>query len=136
MSRTPRKPTARRRKGGAVVELTVCLPIIALVVFGAIEAAGMIFLKQALVQTAYEAAKVSTERQGTEAGARNAAAQVTDGRKLKNVKVEFVPSDLTKVKRGEKIRVIVSAPADENSLIKFGFYRGRTLSVEAVMQKE
>ena len=96
----------------------------------------MIFLKQALVQSAYEGAKVATKQQGTEADARKAATQVTNGRKLKDVKISFSPKNIENVKRGDKIRVTVSAPANQNSLFKFGFYRGQTITVDATMQKE
>lgn len=39
-----RRKTARRR-GAAVVEFAVCLPVIILVVLGSIEAASMLFLR-------------------------------------------------------------------------------------------
>ena len=124
------------RRGAALVELAICMPVITLVIFGAIEAAGMIFLKQAIVQTAYEGVKVAAKRDGTESAARTAAASVTQGRNLEGVQINFDPADVENTPRGTKIRVLVSAPADDNSLINFGFFRGRQLSVEAVMLKE
>ena len=47
------------RKGAAVVEFAVCLPVVVLIVLGSIEAASLLFLKQTLVQASYEGVKVA-----------------------------------------------------------------------------
>ena len=47
------------RRGVAAVELAVCLPVIILLVFGAIEASSFIFLKQSLNVAAYEGIRES-----------------------------------------------------------------------------
>ncbi len=41
-----------RRRGAAIVELAVCLPVIALIVFASLEGANMLFVRQATVQAA------------------------------------------------------------------------------------
>ena len=46
----------RRRRGSAVVELAVCLPVIFTLVFASIEACNMIALKQILSEAAYDGA--------------------------------------------------------------------------------
>ena len=52
-----KKQKARtKREGAAVVEFAVCLPLIVLIVLGTIEAGSLLFLKQTLVQAAYEGA--------------------------------------------------------------------------------
>jgi len=43
-----------RRRGTSTVELAVCLPVIFLLSMGAMEGASLIFLRQAMVQSAYE----------------------------------------------------------------------------------
>lgn len=59
-----RRPTRKRkRRGAAVVEFAVCLPVIIIIVFGAIEAASLLFLKQALIQSAYERRKSGNQDQ-------------------------------------------------------------------------
>jgi len=124
------------RHGAAMVEMAVCLPVIILIVFGAMEAAGMIFLKQALVQSAYEAVKIASKSDGTESAARTAATNVVNGRNLENVTVSFSPANVENVQRGDIVRVTVTAPADSNTYINFGFFRGRTLTVTSAMMKE
>ena len=55
-----KKQKARvKREGAAVVEFAVCLPLVILIVLGTIEAGSLLFLKQTLVQAAYEGAKVA-----------------------------------------------------------------------------
>ena len=54
----------RRRKGVAIVELAICLPVIVVLVVGSIEACSMIFVKQSLHIAAYEAVRVAI-RQGS-----------------------------------------------------------------------
>ena len=54
-----------RRRGAATVELAVCLPVIFLLSMGAMEGASLIFLRQAMVQSAYEAVKEAVRTDGS-----------------------------------------------------------------------
>ncbi len=123
------------RRGAAFVELAICLPILLLIALGSMEAANLIFLRQALVQSAYEAAKVASKT-GDETLARNAAMDVADGRQIKQLSFAFSPTNLKATNRGEKITVTISAPGDSNSVIPFGPFTGKTVAVSAVMVRE
>ncbi len=125
-----------RRSAAAVVELAVCLPVILLVVMGTIESANMLFMRQALVQSSYEAAKVAIHRRGTNATAINAANNVADGRRISNIQIEFEPANVASVARGELIRVTVSAPGNSNSIFNFPPFNGTTITGTAAMVKE
>ena len=127
---------SRKRTGAAVVEFAVCLPVIILIVLGSIEAASLLFLRQALIQSAYEGAKVAIRNEGNEADAISAVNAVAAGRRLSGVNVTFTPSNISSAAAGEMIRVTVSAPGDANSFIPFGPFQGQTVSAEAVMVKE
>ncbi len=124
------------RRGAAVVEFAVCLPLIVLIVFGGIEAASMLFLRQTLVQAAYEGVKTGAKVNGTAARATDSANAVCDGRNLQNVTVTINPSDLSTLERGEIIEITVSAPGDENSVFPFGPFAGKDVVATAVMVKE
>jgi len=126
----------RKRHGAAVVEFAVCLPLIVLIVFGGIEAANMLFLRQTLVQAAYEGVKTGVKVSGSSASATASAQAVCDGRNLNNVTITLTPSDVTSIQRGELFEVMVSAPGDDNSLFPFGPFAGKNVTASAVMVKE
>lgn len=128
--------SSSKRRGAAVVEFAVCLPLIILIVFGGIEAANMLFLRQTLVQAAYESVKTAVKVDGTNARATASAQAVTNGRNLQNVSVTITPSDVASAPRGQIIEITVSAPGDDNSLIPFGPFVGQNVTATAVMVKE
>ncbi len=135
------RPNARflqyhSRTGAALVEFAVLMPVLMVVVFGTIEAASMIFLKQTLVQASYESAKVLARRDGTEVGAIRVANEVANGRRIDSLDIRFEPSNIQSVPRGTFIRVTTSAPANANSLTGFSFAGNRRVSAFAVMVKE
>ena len=124
------------RKGAAVVEFAVCLPLLLLIMLGSIEAANMLFLRQALVQASYEGAKAAVKADSDNAAVTLVANQVADGRRLEGFTVETIPADVSTVPQGELIRVRTSAPVDSNSFISGSVIRIVNLDAEAVMVKE
>ncbi len=127
---------ARNRKGAAVVEFAVCLPVILLIVLGSIEAASMMFLRQALVQSAYEGAKVAIRNNGNNADANAAIQAVAAGRRINQLTVTFEPADVSTVAQGDTVRVTITAPGDTNSFIPFGPFKNKLVAAQAVMVKE
>ncbi len=129
------KTFRQRRRGAAVIELAVCLPVILLIVIGTIEAASLLFLKQTLVQAAYEGAKVAIV-----SGDSEQVTQVVDAvaasRNLNGVQIEFNPSDLANVPSGETVTITISAPGDSNSFIPFGPFENQTVRTSASMVRE
>jgi len=131
-----RRRSNGNRKGAAVVEFAVCLPIILFIVLASIEAASLMFLRQALVQSAYEGAKVAIRTGGNNSDATAAANAVAAGRRINNLNVVFTPSDVSSASQGDIIRVSITAPGDANSFIPFGPFKGKTIIAEAAMVKE
>ena len=132
-----RYPAGKRlRRGAAIVEFAVCLPVIFIIVFGAIEAASLLFLRQALIQSAYEGAKVAIKANAENSDVFAAAEAVAAGRNLTGMTINLEPSDVSTADAGDIIRVTISAPGDSNSLIQFGPFKNQTVSARAVMVKE
>ncbi len=127
---------ARSRRAAATVEFAVCLPVLFLIVFGSIQAASMLFLRQAAIQAAYEGVKVAVRDGGTDDRVREAAQAVIDGRRLTGVTIDIQPSDADSLDAGTIVDVTVLIPSDENTLFPFDFFSGRTVSGSAVMVKE
>ena len=125
-----------QRKAAAVVELAVCLPVIVLLAIGSMEAASMIFLRQALVQSAYETVKEVAKTNGSPELALQRGNEVLQFRNVENETVTFDPPNLEDLERGTEITVTVSAPGNTNSVMPFGPFRDREVSVSATMIKE
>jgi len=124
-----------KRVGAAVVEFAVCLPLIVLIVLGTIEAGSLLFLKQTLVQAAYEGAKVAITT-GDSDQVEAVVELVAASRDLTEVNVQFTPSDIASVSAGETITITLTAPGDDNSLIPFGIFRNLTVEANASMVRE
>ena len=127
---------ARWRTGGAVVELAICLPLIILLVFAALEGANMLFLRQAAVQACYEAAKEAAKSNGSEANARQLAQQILDARRATNATIRFTPANTDNLPEGRPFTVSVEVPGASRSITGIGPFQGIIVSADATMQKE
>ncbi|MEQ1906333.1 MAG: TadE family protein [Pirellulaceae bacterium] len=125
-----------RRVGAALVELAVCLPIIVMIVMATIECSSLLFCKQAMVQSAYEAAMVATKSDGTNAKALDAAQRVAQGRRISGIQITFNPPNIDRVASGTVISVSATAPSSANRLITSGIFTSPTVSARAVMVRE
>lgn len=126
----------RNRRGAAVVEFAVCLPLILLIMLGSIEAANMLFLRQALVQASYEGAKAAVNPESENASVVEIATLVAEGRRIEGFTIETVPADVSSAPQGTLVRVQTSAPVNSNSFISGTVFRNLTIDAEAVMVKE
>ena len=124
------------RKGAAVVEMAVCLPIIVLLVFASIETCNMIFLRQALSASAYEGARVAVRPEATNEQVIARCQAVLNGRGLKDTTISINRKNVTKVQPGRPIEVTVSAKCDTNSTGPSWFFGGRTVVGQASFVKE
>jgi len=130
------KPNGQRRRAAAVVEFAVCLPLLMLIVLGAIEATHAIFLKQALSAAAYEGMRVAIEPRSTQAEATEHANSILKSRLVNGSKLVFNPSNFDEVERGQKVSLVVSAPISANSPFIGRVIPDRVVSVRTVMVKE
>lgn len=125
-----------KRPAVAAVEMAVCLPVIILLVFGTIEASGLIFLKQALNVAAYEGVR-ETIRVGSsnEDGAEIAMA-ILSSRKIKDVQIRFPNGEAYQAKRGDEIVMEVSVCKNSNSKLLGNLGTNQLLTTRVVMLKE
>ncbi len=125
----------RYRRGAAVVEFAVCLPVLLLIVFGSIEAASMLFLRQTLVQASYEGAKVAI-RTGDSVQAEDAIRAVAKGRRIENVTITTIPANLEDAVPGDLVVITVTAPGNVNSLFPIGPFKDQSVTAQATMVRE
>ncbi len=131
-----RKSAPKNRKGAATVELAVCLPVIAIIVMGSLSATSMIFLRTAVVQSAYEAIREAVKTDGDVPLALQRAESVLSFRSITPESITFSPANVADQEPGTPITVTVVANSSNNSLFQFGPFRGQRIEVRSVMLKE
>ena len=119
-----------------MIELAVCLPVIVVIVFGAIEACTMIFLQQSLSAAAYEGARVAARSNATNAQVDLRIQEVLSARQVTDFTVIRDPVDIESTPRGSYITIETSAACDENRLMNAWFFGGRQLRAQCTMVKE
>lgn len=136
------------RRGTATVELAICLPVLAGLIFGSIEACGMIYATQSLEIAAYESVRMAVratayQRQPgqpnvmTNAQVEAHAEEVLLERGITDAVVTITPADLTEMQSGEVVSVTITAPALSNTIVlPAWFWGGVELMAQASMVKE
>lgn len=102
-----------------LVEFAVCLPVIAAIVFGTIEACEMIYLKRSVTQAAYEGARTSVVPNTSAVQAQIAAQQVLDDRGISGATIGFTPTATLNAAPGTFIAVNITAPVSGNVFASF-----------------
>ena len=125
-----------RRRGTSTAELAVCLPVIFLLSMGAMEGASLIFLRQAMVQSAYETVKEAVRTNGSQADGLIRGEQVLSFRNVTGESITFSPANVDNLPPGTPVTVTVTAPGDSNSVFPFGPFQNSDVSVQATMLKE
>jgi Flp pilus assembly protein TadG len=129
----------RRKKnshGLATVELALCLPLLALLVFGSIEAASFIFLKQSLQVAAYEGIREAIRPGASDSTAVSRATAILNSRFIRDANVRFASGSVASLSRGQQVVIEVSAPTRTNSPLAGQWVSNRTLTTRLVMLKE
>lgn len=124
------------RRGTAVVELAVTLPVFVLILFATIETTAMIFLQQSLEIGAYQGARIALIPSSDSVKVTTAVNQVLIDRNVNSASVSLTPANYSSLPYGTKITVRVIAPCNANSPFSPWFYGGRTLAGEVTMMKE
>ena len=137
MKRIHRNKTRRSdRRGAAVAELAVCLPLIVLLVIGTVEACTMIFLKQSLTIAAYEGGRTALVPGATNGDVTAECQQVVNDRGVQGGTIAVTPADITAAAPGTYLQIDVSAQCDTNSMLGNWFYAGKTLNGHVEVMKE
>ena len=126
----------RRRRGTAAVETAVCLPVLLLIVFGAIEACTVIFLQQALQATAYESARVAAAPNNDVQAARDVGQSILAHRKVQGGSIQVTSSPMPGFTDTELVTATVTAPVASNRVFPAWALDVAQLSAECTMVKE
>jgi Flp pilus assembly protein TadG len=104
-----------RRSGIAAVELAVCLPVLLLLVFGGLELANGIYLKQAATSAAYETARIISAPGALETTAKYRGQEVLSGFNIVDGEIAISPPIDESVALGTPIVVTATIPTSSNS---------------------
>lgn len=125
-----------KRRGAAIVEFAIVLPVFVLILLGTIEATSMIFLQQSLKIAAYESTRVALVPGADASNVQAAADGILNGRGVVDPIVTVTPSDFENSPYGTAIQVQIRVDCDKNSVMSPWFYQGRQLTTQVTMMKE
>jgi Flp pilus assembly protein TadG len=111
------------------------LPVLVLLMVGAIECSNLIFLRQSMVQAGYEAAKLASRPNARAIDAKSRAEGVLSALGISSGCVVLNPSVTEGLARGTDIQVTVTAPMNSNSLVPFAPFAGQSLSISMTSVK-
>lgn len=121
------------RRGAATLETAVSIPLLIILVFGSIEMANAVFLKQTVNLAAYEAAKLITRPGSNQALAETRVAEIMTARRVTTYTLSFSPTVNTATPRGTQVTVTLSAPASNLSYGPLRFMTGKTVTATVNM---
>ena len=134
--RVRRKNNRRVRKGAAVVELALCLPVLVVFALGTIEICNCIYKRQSLAITAYEGARVALIVGATEENVRTQCDFLLEERRLHEAVVTIAPDDFESAPAGTFIAIEVSVPHAANSIIPTTLFAQEFMTARVEMMKE
>jgi len=127
----------RRRKvrGAATVETAICLPLFLVIVFGTIECCDLMFLRQGLLQAAYEGARVAIVPKAKQENVIEQVDRILVQRGIQSTAIRILPENFDTAPFGTEVTVEVDADPGENGglirLLQSGPISGRaTMMVE------
>ena len=124
------------RRGGAVVEAAVILPVIAIIAFGIMECQNAIHLQQSITICAYEGARVSILPNTNSGNVEETCNLLLEARGITSANVTVNPNNFDALPIGTPIEVSISANLADNSISQFVISGGQQLSAAVTMMKE
>lgn len=126
------------RRGAAVVELAVCIPVLFVVLFASIEACNITFLKQQLVEAAYEGALIGSQDRTTESELKQRVETVLAARNIAGATVTVTGngSAFDLLAPGERFAVEVDASIPDNVIGPVVFATHPSVVAEVVGHKQ
>jgi Flp pilus assembly protein TadG len=125
-----------RRKGAALTEFAICVPVLAIFLYGTMEVCEMIYLRNALTLSAYEGARLACRRDATATMATQRAQQICTAQQVNSPTITISPTNITSAAVGTRITVTVAAGWNANSITRFVLSSNYTFSVSSTMVRE
>lgn len=118
----------RHRRGTAVAEAAICLPVLMVIFVGTIEVCNMLFVGQTLKVTAYEGSRVGIVPGANAANVQYQCESLLNDRNVQSATINMTPADPSMLDSGDFFTVTIEADCGANSIIGGSFFAGRTMS--------
>lgn len=116
-----RRPHSNRRDGAALVELAVCLPLLALLIGGTVETCNLLFLQNSIASAAYAGTLEVSKVEATEDSVRAKVQETLDVSGVRNGAI-FVTGQggesFSTRQKGDLVFVRVRVPTASNSMLQ------------------
>ena len=127
-------PRQARRQGALTVEFALTVPLVFMMLFGAIELLYVNMVRCSAEAAAYDAARRAIVPGASADDARAAAQLVLDAISVRNERVTISPDPITDTT--QEVTVTIEIPLDSNSLVSPRYMKGRTLQRSCTLQRE
>lgn len=124
------------RRGTAIVELALALPVLVTIIFFAMEMSSVMYALQAVQATSHECARVASKRSGTDALVQNVGTSLLTQRGIRNATIQTNPASVNNLTRGQRIVVTVNAPFAQNSWFPRWFFTQRNMTGQCTVVKQ
>ncbi|MFN7875839.1 MAG: TadE family protein [Pirellula sp.] len=126
----------KSRRGAALVELAVSLPVLFLITMATIETCRVIYLRQSVKIAAFESARLSNLPGATFEIIKMQTDCVLLGRNIRHYEVTCTPNPPSAAAEGDLITIRVTAPISENSVLTSWIYRDRVIDESVRIMKD
>lgn len=126
----------RPRKGAALIELAICLPVFFMITMASIETCRMIYVRQSLKIAAYECARLAIIPKIDHQTLQDQCDAILVGRRIRGYTFTCEPYDPQTLQFGQLFKATVQAPAEANNLMGTWFYRNSTFNESVTIMAE
>ncbi len=134
-----REKSRKERKGAAVVEFAICLPVLVAVTFSFIDLTNLIYFRQTIKIAAYDAARKAAEPTASTSDVQVAAARMLQARGI-DTHTLTIPQNYSDIARGETIDISLNVPLAEmtsfTGMNLWGNSIGNGISIDLSVVKE
>jgi hypothetical protein len=120
--------TGKGKRGAAIIEIALTLPILVLICLATIDTCKVIFVKQSAKIAAFECARIGILPGVTKAQIARLCDTLMTRRNVNGAVMSLSVDELSALSKGDLLTVTVAVPANSNALSSSWFYRGRTFS--------
>ena len=122
------------RCGATTVEFALCLPVLFLFTFAALEFSRVNMIRQSVENATYEGCRRGIVPGATVQDVRDATQEVLDTILAQNAQISILPTVITK--DTPEVSVTIAVPINSNSWVAPLFFNGKTVAGTMTLQRE